>query len=1064
MRKISLLFCACLLIALALVACQNTQEEPHTHTYADVWSYDEDGHWYAATCEHTQEKANVATHTDEQNDGICDVCGYGSDHKHEFAQEWSSDAENHWHAAACGHDVKDVLGAHKDENNDDRCDVCDHSGGCEHPVAADAWLSDAQTHWHGATCGHNIRHDAQAHADADNNGACDTCAWSDPDHTHTYKTEYSYDEQNHWFDADCGHTLKDGVQAHTDEDNNGACDVCPWNDGCSHAYSTLWSMDGTHHWHDVTCAHTMAPADRGEHVDENGDGVCDICEYLDHEHTYDNTVWIYDKNGHWHAATCGCSLKCDEAAHTDANNDGACDTCAWNDGCEHLPAEQWSHDAKNHWHAVSCTHSIAPVDKSAHIDPDADGVCNVCAYYNASHTHTYQSTWTIGINTHYYAASCGHTGARKEEATHTDEDFDDVCDVCGGAVSLQALLDKATSNQSAEQISGGTVIHNNTFYFDVKPTVNTETITYEFGDGYLHTNDGMYDRYFTLSRDGTVFGVRRIDGEYEAEDASGDHMLGYYFSGHFLYYSIEAYGVETLLYNLMAFAQENAYGLDGYYDAARDVYYISFIYNNGFGSLFLLDVELELSAEHVIEEMRIYSEVYSNFAEYENGSAYPAQGATPDYRYEVLVEQQIGARTAVNTHGPEVFLFESFDFADENGNLYKDTIYLDPNESVKLYYANANPFTATAKIDLVNVTCTGNSSQITVMDWYDGSCVFVKGKAAGTYTLTVATANVIKTVNIVVGKPELQSLTPQVYYKDYSGLYTTTVGNTYTVYAGQTMYFGAMANPTVANAGFTATASGGTLGKGTIDYGATKVNVSTFCATAVGTYTITLTSTEKASVKTTLTVTVLSQPSEGDILNGTYMAKIRDINVSSYYETDIRVIFAPESAGATHGTVTFIRNGSETEVMSYQYENGAIVLTHVSGDDLGYTLALNDQYSVTISWGQDGEQIMDVYNYTNRVYAEVWVSANEMIGNDMYRYQFVFGDQGYVFDGETFGYPDMLSSVDNQTGVITVIFLDSVADTELATIQSITFNPDQNTITVVFANRTVILTPENGNI
>lgn len=1066
MKRISLLLCACLLVALALVACQDTQEEPHTHTYADVWSYDENGHWYAATCEHTQEKANVATHTDEQNDGICDVCGYGSDHKHEFAQEWNSDAENHWHAAACGHDVKDALAAHKDENNDDRCDVCDHSGGCEHPVAADAWLSDAQTHWHGATCGHNIRHDAQAHEDADNNGTCDVCAWADPDHTHTYKTEYAYDDASHWFDADCGHTLKDSVQAHIDEDNNGACDVCPWNDGCAHAYSTLWSMDGTHHWHDVTCAHTIAPADKGEHVDENDDGVCDVCEYLDHEHTYDETVWVYDKNHHWHAANCGCTLRANQSAHVDENNDGACDLCDWNDGCEHLPAEQWSYDAENHWHVVSCTHNIEPADKSAHADPDADGVCNVCGYYDASHTHTYQSAWTVGINTHYYASACGHTGVRKDEAEHTDEDYDDVCDVCGGMASLQALIDKATSDQSAAQVSGGTVINNTTYYFDVEPTINTETITYEFGNGYLHTFDGLYDRWFTLQEDGTVFGVRRIDGMFEAEDASSDNMMGYYFNGHFLYYNVAANGVETLLYNLMAFAQENAYGLDGYYDAAKDAYSISFMYNNGFGSLFVLDVQIELSANGVIEAMRIYSDSYSYFEEYEDGSAYPIAGATPDYQYEVLIEQQIGARTAVNEYGPEIFLFESFDFADENGNVYGDTIYLDPEESVKLYYANVTPSTATAKIDLVNASSTANSSQMTVMVWYDGTCVFVKGKAAGTYTLTVKTANVTKTVTIVVGKPELQGLTPQVYYKDYSGLYTTTVGSTYTVYAGQTMYFGAIANPTAASAGFTATASGGTLGQGTIAYGATQINVNTFRATAVGTYTITLTSTDKASVKNTLTVTVLPEPSVGDILNGTYMAKIRDLSVSSYYDSNLLVTFAPASAGATNGTVTITRNGTDSEVLSYRYENDEIVLAHVSGEDLGYTLELNDQYSVTVCWAEDAEekkQTMDVYNYTNRVYAEMWVSADEMISGEMYRYKFIFGDQGYVFDGETFQYPDMLSSVDNQTGEITVTFLDSVAGTELATLQSITFNPDQNTITVVFADRTVILTPENGN-
>ena len=1066
MKKICLLICACLLFALALVGCNNTPEQTHTHTYADVWSSDADGHWYAATCEHTEEKANYAAHTDEQNDGVCDVCAYGSDHEHTYAPEWSMDEQSHWHAASCGHDVKDALEAHVDADNDDLCDVCAHSGGCEHPVAADAWLSDAQGHWHGATCTHSVKLEAAEHEDIDNDGVCDVCAWFDPDHTHTYKTEYAYDDHNHWYDADCGHTLKDSVQAHTDENNDGACDSCEWNDGCAHEYSALWSMDGTNHWHAVTCKHSIAPADLAAHTDENGDGACDVCEYLDHEHTYNQDVWTFDALGHWHAANCGCTLREDESAHVDENNDGECDVCDWDDGCRHSPVEEWSHDAQFHWHNASCSHTIEPYDKAAHTDPDSDGICNVCAYADAQHTHTFQSTLSVGVNTHYYASTCGHSGVRKDEAAHVDDNGDDVCDVCGGVASLEILIDKATTDSSAAQIGSGTIVNTNTYYFTEEPYINTETIFYEFGDGYLHTDDGVYKRWFTLMEDGTVFGVRLIDDMFEGEDASGDNMLGYYFNGHFLYYSIDAYGVEALLYNLIAFAEENAFGgVDGIYNAGTGAYELYFAYNNGFGSLYEVSMTLKLASSGAIERMSIHSVVYANFTEYADGSAYPNESASPDYVYDVAIEQEIGARDAINEHGPEKFLFESFDFADENGQLYGDVIYVAPETAVNLYYANARPGTATAKIDMIEVSCSGNSSQLTYMVWYDGSHIFVKGKAAGTYTLTARSANFTKTVTIVVGTPELQSLTPVIYYKDQSGLFSSTVGNTYTVYAGQTLHFGAMANPSAANAGYTAAVSGGTLGNATISYGSAEINASTFRATAVGTYTITLTSTADASITTTLTVTVKPQPSVADILNGTYMADIYDFNASSYSASDILVTFAPASAGATSGTVTIVRNGNETEVLNYSYANGEITLSHASGDELGYTLSLNDQYSVTIGWTYDQterEQIMLEYTYTNRVYSEVWVSADEMIGTDTYRYMFVFGDQGYVFDGERYTYPDMLSSVNDQTGAITVTFLSNVAGTELASIQSITFDPDQNTISVVFANRTVVLTPDQS--
>ncbi len=1064
MKKLCLLVCMCLMLAALLVAC-NTGTEPdaHTHTYADDWSFDPDNHWYAATCEHAEEKANVGAHQDAENDGVCDVCAYGSDHEHTFAEDWSTDGENHWHATTCGHDVKGETAAHVDQNNDDACDVCGQRGGCEHPVAADAWLSDAAGHWHGATCSHNIRHDAAPHTDADNDGACDVCAWTDPDHTHTYKTEYSFDGAGHWFDADCGHTLKGEEQSHTDANNDGACDTCPWNDGCAHEYSTLWSVNGTHHWHDVVCTHTFAPADMAEHTDANEDGVCDVCDYLDHEHTYDTQKWTFDALSHWHAATCGCSIKANEATHTDANNDGACDTCEWNDGCLHPVSDAWTYSDTHHWHGVICTHTIAPTDKQEHVDRNLDGNCDACDAWDLLHTHTYANTLTVDADTHYYAATCEHSGARKDEEKHTDDNGDGKCDVCSGTASLQMVIDKVTSNASADKVKEGTVINTSIYHFEdvAEPYVSVETIFYEFGDGYLYTNDGIYDRWFTLLEDGTVFAARMIDGEYESESGTIDNMAGYLFNGHFLYYNIEAYGVEALLYNLYAYAQENASELTARYDAGSGAYGFDFVYDNGYESLYFVTVWF-IFEDDVITEMQISSLVYGVFAQNEYGKYYVAKDADPDYEYELVISQTVGKRTAVNENGPEKFLYTSFDFADKQGTLYGDTIYLEPGQAINLYFANANPTTATAKLDYVDVITSGKSSQIYSYTSWDGDYVYLKGIAAGTYTLTVTSTNVTKVITVVVGTPELKGLAPVIYYKDFSGLYTTTVGTAYTLYAGQTLYFDAIANPTAAAAGFSASVSGGSLGSATITYGSDEVSVSTFTADA-GTYVITLTSTENPAITTTLTVQVVPAPTVSDILSGSYMADIYDFSTGEYSSSSIMVTFAPTTAGATHGTVTVVRN-EQTEVLSYRFESGEILLEHVSGDALGYTLSLNEQFSLIIGWVYDEEareQVLLEYNYANRVFSETWVSADQMVTQDMFLYSFVFSE-GYVHDAQNSTYPDMMYSVDNQTGEISVTFLDDVTDTALASIVSMTFDPDANTITLVLAEQTIILTPYAG--
>ncbi len=49
----------------------------------------------------------------------------GCAHKHTFSSEWETDANNHWHAATCEHEEeKDSFGAHVDADADGKCDVC----------------------------------------------------------------------------------------------------------------------------------------------------------------------------------------------------------------------------------------------------------------------------------------------------------------------------------------------------------------------------------------------------------------------------------------------------------------------------------------------------------------------------------------------------------------------------------------------------------------------------------------------------------------------------------------------------------------------------------------------------------------------------------------------------------------------------------------------------------------------------------------------------------------------------------------------------------------------------
>ena len=97
----------------------------HVHTFAEEWSFDNDYHWHAATCGHTELSADKGVHTwidgeitvvaTETVEGqmlqTCAVCGRTrtvttdvAEHVHTYDTEhWTSDDDFHWHAATCGH-------------------------------------------------------------------------------------------------------------------------------------------------------------------------------------------------------------------------------------------------------------------------------------------------------------------------------------------------------------------------------------------------------------------------------------------------------------------------------------------------------------------------------------------------------------------------------------------------------------------------------------------------------------------------------------------------------------------------------------------------------------------------------------------------------------------------------------------------------------------------------------------------------------------------------------------------------------------------------------------------
>ena len=143
---LSLLVTVSIFACLAFVACNNTDESTHEHTYSSAWTSDETYHWHVATCGHdvisgkaehiwdggVVTKEPTCTEKGEKT-YTCTVCDKTKKEEiaasgHTFSDEWESNETHHWHPSTCGHDVV----SDKAEHTGNPCTVCGYENIPEH--------------------------------------------------------------------------------------------------------------------------------------------------------------------------------------------------------------------------------------------------------------------------------------------------------------------------------------------------------------------------------------------------------------------------------------------------------------------------------------------------------------------------------------------------------------------------------------------------------------------------------------------------------------------------------------------------------------------------------------------------------------------------------------------------------------------------------------------------------------------------------------------------------------------------------------------------------------------
>ena len=180
---------------------------------------------------------------------------------------------------------------------------------------------------------------------------------------------------------------------------------------------------------------------------------------LVHEHTFNNGVWEYDEEYHWHPSSCGHDVRGSKSKHifnkSETNptfeSDGlitySCSICGYSytekgkDKLNHNYSTQWSYDEHSHWHAcIDNGYEDLKADEEHHCFEDVvtnstfenkgytTHTCTECGYsYKDSETnklnHNYSTDWSYDEHSHWHACiDNGYEDLKADEEHHCFED------------------------------------------------------------------------------------------------------------------------------------------------------------------------------------------------------------------------------------------------------------------------------------------------------------------------------------------------------------------------------------------------------------------------------------------------------------------------------------------------------------------------------------------------------------------------------------------------------------------------------------------------------------------
>lgn len=225
--------------------CGETREVKHN--MISGWMKNASGHWHACANKGCKIQFDFGKHfpgpaATEEEAQLCLTCGYTLtpklNHEHDYAQTWTNDEEGHWYACSGCEEQKDFKPHDYDDPCDPDCNVCGYENGNAHTFDG-SWHSDEEGHWFVCTtCGGVVEPKDHVAPDAAAEGGavyCRDCGYLmavAQDHTHSYMDIWLKDEGSHWQECECGEQSApeahkwDAGKAQEDGETLYKCSVC----------------------------------------------------------------------------------------------------------------------------------------------------------------------------------------------------------------------------------------------------------------------------------------------------------------------------------------------------------------------------------------------------------------------------------------------------------------------------------------------------------------------------------------------------------------------------------------------------------------------------------------------------------------------------------------------------------------------------------------------------------------------------------------------------------------------------------------------------------------------